>query len=114
MLKTNKDIPKKLLVFLAVIFYFAVAYTVMNYFGISCVFLEFFKIPCPGCGMTRAFLCLLKGDFSGAAAYNVTIFFLPYVVVYLLFELRHRIHRYLLLGIAAVAMINWMIKIILF
>jgi len=42
-----------------------------------------FGIPCPGCGMTRAFLCLLKGDLSGSLQMHplllpVLIFFAYY------------------------------------
>lgn len=113
MFQKSGDSKKNLLVLLLVILYFTVAYMVMNYYGISCVFLTFFNIPCPGCGMTRAVLSLLKGDIMGAAAYNVTVFFLPYVAVYLLFPLKHKIHRRLLLGIAGIAIINWVIKIIM-
>ena len=27
-------------------------------------------IPCPGCGMSRALVCLLRGDWKGYAYYN--------------------------------------------
>ena len=113
MFHKTDDSKQNLLILLLVILYFTVAYTVMNYYGISCVFLTFFKIPCPGCGMTRAVLSLLKGDIMGAASYNITVFFLPYVAVYLLFPLKHKIHRLLLLCIAGIAIINWVIKMIM-
>ncbi len=101
-----------LLLFLGI--YFAVGYAVMKHYGITCVFLEFFGFPCPGCGMTRAFLSLLKLDFVQAARYNVVIFFMPYVFLYILFDFRHPIHRVLLWGIAVVTTVNWIIKIIIF
>ncbi len=34
--------------------------------GYQCPLLFFFGIPCPFCGMTRAFLCVLRGDFLNA------------------------------------------------
>ena len=34
--------------------------------GYQCPLLFFFGIPCPFCGMTRAFLCVLRGDFLSA------------------------------------------------
>lgn len=38
--------------------------------GIPCLFRRLTGIPCPGCGLTRALLCLLRGDIRGALAYN--------------------------------------------
>ena len=35
-----------------------------------CPFLYLFKIPCPGCGMTRACKALLRLDFRAAIHYN--------------------------------------------
>ena len=32
--------------------------------GYQCPLLFFFGIPCPFCGMTRAFLCVLEGDLA--------------------------------------------------
>lgn len=40
----------------------------------ACLFRQAFHIPCPGCGMTRAFRSLLAGDFYGAWVYNPLIF----------------------------------------
>ena len=37
--------------------------------GYQCPLLFFFGIPCPFCGMTRAFLCLLSGDLTTAFYY---------------------------------------------
>ena len=41
--------------------------------GYQCPLRFFFGIPCPFCGMTRAFLCVLEGDllFSSSVAYRV-------------------------------------------
>ncbi|MBE9118606.1 DUF2752 domain-containing protein [Lusitaniella coriacea LEGE 07157] len=36
-----------------------------------CPLRTFTGIPCPGCGMTRSFLAIARGDFSGAIAYNL-------------------------------------------
>ena len=38
--------------------------------GYQCPLLFFFGIPCPFCGMTRAFLCLLSGDLTTAFYYH--------------------------------------------
>ncbi len=105
---------KKTVVLLLIAAYFIIAYSLLNYFNISCVFLEITGIPCPGCGMTRAFLSLVTMDFYQAIKHNVVIFFMPYVFIYLIFELKHRVYDILLITIAVIAIVNWIIKIFLF
>ncbi len=35
-----------------------------------CLIRNVFGIKCPGCGMTRAILCVFHGNFKGAFRYN--------------------------------------------
>lgn len=35
-----------------------------------CIFKRFFLFDCPGCGLTRAFLCIPRGHFRDAVSYN--------------------------------------------
>ena len=35
-----------------------------------CPFRYFFGVACPGCGMTRALLAVLRGDFAAAFGYH--------------------------------------------
>lgn len=46
-----------------------------------CPFLFLWGIPCPGCGMTRAFLALLHLDFAAAFYYHPLF---PVVILYIL------------------------------
>lgn len=48
---------------------------------VFCPFEALTGIPCPGCGMTRAMLSLIKGDVGNAAAYNPFCFFIVFMVV---------------------------------
>lgn len=105
---------KKTGLFIFLCGYFAIAYTLFNYFGITCVFLEFFGLPCPGCGMTRAFLSVLRLDIVQAIKHNILIFFMPYIFMYIFFDFKSNIHKTILKIIAFVAIINWLIKIILY
>jgi hypothetical protein len=41
--------------------------------GIPCVFRLVTGLQCPGCGITRMFLSLLKLDFAAAARYNLLV-----------------------------------------
>jgi hypothetical protein len=42
----------------------------------------FFGIPCPGCGLTRATLALLRGDFGVALHFHPLVFVLAPVFAY--------------------------------
>ncbi len=106
-----KKRSEKICVLLLITVYLALSYMWLDYRGISCVFLDRFGVVCPGCGMTRAFLSVLKLDFYRAAKYNVVIFFMPYVFAYVFFDFKHKVHKYLLGMIGFIAIINWLIKI---
>ncbi len=45
-------------------------YRVLECIPLYCPFRAISGIPCPGCGMTRAFLALAEGDFLGALRFN--------------------------------------------
>lgn len=62
---------------------FAVA---MYRLGVGCLFRTVFHVPCPGCGMTRAVLCLLRLDFGAALGYHPMVFALPVMYLYFLFD----------------------------
>lgn len=49
----------------------ALAFVPLGGFGIPlCAMRETFGLPCPGCGLTRAFIHLAHGDPAGAAVMN--------------------------------------------
>lgn len=53
-------------------------------FDINCLFKSYLSIPCPGCGLTRSFRCLFKGDIVGALNYNILSIFI-FIFLILLF-----------------------------
>ena len=55
----------------------------LNLPGWQCPVLGFFGIPCPGCGLTRASVLLLKGDWRHSIAYHAfaPVFILALVLV---------------------------------
>lgn len=64
----------------------ALVFTLIAVFYLICYcpFKWFFGIPCPGCGMLRACLSLLRLDFSAAFAYHPLVFLMIPVGVYIL------------------------------
>ena len=53
-----------------------------------CPFKYFLNIPCPGCGMTRAFFCILHLNFIGALKYNIlSIIVFIWFILYFIFIL---------------------------
>jgi len=52
---------------------------------IGCIFLKLFSIPCPACGLTRAFKEILNFNFIGALKYNViSIIVFIFISIFLL------------------------------
>ena len=47
----------------------------------SCPIKLLIGLPCPGCGMTRAIICLLKLDIQGSFRYNALWLILLFIVV---------------------------------
>ena len=62
----------------------ALFYVLIEAMGITCPILFFTGISCAGCGMSRAWLALLRGDLAGAFAFH-PLFWLPVPAVALLF-----------------------------
>jgi len=44
--------------------------TSLKFSGWQCPLLHLFGVPCPGCGLTRATIFLLKGDWQRSIAYH--------------------------------------------
>ena len=64
--------------------------------GVTCPIRFFTGISCAGCGMSRAWLALLRGDISAAWGYH-PLFWAP-VLAAGLFLFRRQIHRRVLRG----------------
>ena len=50
------------------------------YFGGGCLLKDIFDIPCPSCGMSRAFLSLLLGDIKAALHFHPLFWIFPVTV----------------------------------
>ena len=54
--------------------------------GISCLITTITGVHCPGCGMSRAFFALIKGDLHCAAEHNVLVFVLVAFIGFRFFQ----------------------------
>lgn len=84
----------------------------LYYSGIGCMWKYFLNIPCPGCGMTRAYIALLKGDIASAFGFHSMFWSVPVVLVYFFFGnklLLKPVHKIILSLIAIGFLVNWII-----
>lgn len=58
-----------------------VAWLALYLLDIGCIFRLMTGIPCPGCGMTRAWLAALRLDFAAAFAYHPLFWVVPIAFV---------------------------------
>lgn len=82
-----------LIIFLLVVY--GGTYLVAEHFGLDflkeCGMRKIFGIPCPGCGGTRAVICLFTGRFLSAVYYNA--FAVYSVILYIIFFLTQTLQR---------------------
>lgn len=64
--------------------------------AIPCIFNKITGLYCPGCGITRMIISLLKGDIYQAFRYNPLIFIeVPIIVILLIFEKLFKNNKYI-------------------
>lgn len=59
-------------------------FAIMRIFDLPCVIKAIFKIPCFGCGMSRAVISLFKLELVNAFKFHPMVWSLPLLVVYFL------------------------------
>jgi Protein of unknown function (DUF2752) len=84
---------------------------------LSCPFKKYFHIDCPGCGLQRSFLALLKGNFiESFKLYPATvpfIFLLVITIIHLKADLKFgaTLIKILFVSITAIILIGYIYKI---
>ncbi len=84
---------------------------------IGCVFRFMTGIPCPGCGMTRAWLTALRGDLAAAVAYHPLFWAVPVAGALVFAQERSvRWHRACVFAagvLIAVFIVLWAVRLVL-
>lgn len=61
-------------------------------FSSSCPMVQMTGLPCPACGLTRAGIALLKGNFKAALEINLMIF--PIVILFFVFLFNRYVRKH--------------------
>lgn len=63
----------------------ALCYLLFGVLGSGCLWWQTLGLPCPTCGMSRAWLCALSADFAGAFFWHPLFWIIPPLVLLLIF-----------------------------
>lgn len=76
---------KKIIKYITInILIFVVICLLYKYNKKICLVYNIFKIPCPGCGLTRAIFTLANGDIKESIKYNIIA--IPLIIFYILYN----------------------------
>ena len=107
-----KQLKIKLLITAAILAYVAV----LCILKLPCIIFHFTGIRCLGCGMSRAFLAVLKLDFKTAFTYHGMFWSLPILYFYFLFDgelFKNKAINILVIVIIAIGFaLNWLFSTI--
>lgn len=110
-MKRIKDIKSKLLLTLG----YLGCITILYNLGVPCIFQTVFKVPCMGCGVTRALLSVLDFDFVSAFHYHKMFWAVPILYLYFLFDGKlfenKVLNKALFIGIAVGFIVSWIVKL---
>lgn len=101
---------KKLLIAYLIFILVGIFFSIISLFRSSsmCMFYNYTSIPCPACGMTRAFKSLLSFDIMNAFWYHPLfplVLLFPYIFV--------KMNKRLIFIVGGIFIITWIIRLIL-
>ena len=89
---------------------------VFYFLNVPCLFLSLLKIPCPGCGMTRAILAAVRFDFLDAFVSHPMFWSMPILYAYFLLDnglfSSRRVNSILLHLIGIGFLVQWIAKLL--
>lgn len=114
-MKQSKDSKKQLFAKLKTLLLVCVVYYLATWFT-GCPIRYFLGVSCPGCGMTRAWIALLRLDFSGAFHFHPLFWTAPFIAAVFLFEdqIDFKKYRWLIVLAAALFFLVYIVRLIWF
>lgn len=100
----------------SLVFLLLVVLLAVDIWNIPCPFRQWVGIPCPGCGMTRAWRAMLRLDITAAFSYHPLFWTIPLLLFYLWKEGRvfgEKADTWLLGSLAVSLFVLWGIRLIL-
>ncbi|MGN1042971.1 MAG: DUF2752 domain-containing protein [Christensenellales bacterium] len=118
-IKTFKRIGATIIALILFIIYSVLT---TEFLGSACPFYLLFGIPCPGCGMTRAYLALFHGDIALAFSMHPLFWVVPFalilgaysVVVYKKSSKKTRVIEAIMIILCIVFVITYVVRMISF
>ena len=83
-------------------------------FDYNCPFYNKLGIPCAGCGITRAFKCLIQFDLKGVFLHNASIFLYALVAVVFLFRSKIKNFKYIIGFLVVLIIIYYFTRLYLY
>lgn len=79
-------------------------------YNIGCIWKKIFGIICPGCGYTRALLCILKLDFKKAFYYHPLFWTIPFLI-YCFIGNSNKVKNIILIMIVLLFIVVWIYRL---
>ncbi len=84
---------------------------------LPCLFHAILQIPCPMCGMTRAYLALFRLDIRGAFSHHALFWAVPILYLFFLFDgnffKKKSLNQLFFIALLALFLIRWLCLLIL-
>ena len=84
-------------------------------FGVSlCITYYLVGLPCPACGLTRAFMSLARLEFRQAFAYNPLFFAVPFAPLLAHDRIPDKLRNNISFVLVGVLVVVWIVRMVLF
>lgn len=106
-MKKNRILIKHFIIILIIALY-------ILFYG-KCLFKELFNIPCPLCGITRAYKSLLELDIRQAFNYHPLFWFIPLLIFFAfhnkLFKINPKIYNIIIISGSVIIFVTYIIRL---